>query len=79
MKLTTVSAFRRTWQELIYCAVFQEIDGWSHTHARGFGEVVRAVHDVGAKALGKFIDCYLQPVVPSEGAEKVKLHHIVGT
>jgi hypothetical protein len=40
-------------------------------------EIIGAVHDGGAKALGQAIDCYLQLAVPSRGAEKVKLCDIV--
>ena len=44
-------------QELIEYAVVQEIKG---RHRTWIVEIVGAVHDVGTKALGEFIDCHLQ-------------------
>ena len=63
--------------ELIDCAVFQEVKSWSSTDPRWLGELVGAMHDVSTKALGKFIDCHLQPASPSNGAEEVELNQIV--
>ena len=40
-------------------------------------EVISAVHDVGAKALGEDINCHLQLAVPHKGAERVELYKIV--
>lgn len=40
-------------------------------------EIIGAVHDVGAKAIGETINCNLQLALPSKSAEKVELHHIV--
>jgi len=31
------------------------------------------MHDVGTKSLGEFVDCHLQPALPSKGAEKIEL------
>ena len=35
------------------------------------------MNDVGAKAVGKAVDCHLQLALPSKGAEKVELCEIV--
>ena len=35
------------------------------------------MHDVGTKSLGEFIDCRLQPALPSKGAEKIELNPII--
>ena len=59
------------------CAVVKEIKGRRQTHSRWLVEVIGAVHDVGAKALGEAIDCHLQLALPSKRAEKVELHKIV--
>ncbi len=41
------------------------------------GEIVGAVHHVGTKALGEFIDCPLQLALPNTGAEQIELNQIV--
>ena len=46
-------------------------------HSCSLVEVVGAVNDVGAKALGEAVDCHLQLALPSKGTEKVELHKIV--
>jgi hypothetical protein len=53
-------------QELAEYAVVQEIKG---RHRTWVVEIVGAVHDVGSKALGEFIDWHLQLALPSRGAE----------
>ena len=42
-------------------------------------EIIGAVHDVGAKALGEAINRHLQLALPSKGTEKVELQSANGT
>jgi hypothetical protein len=39
--------------------IFQEVERRRHTHPRSTGDIISAVHCVGTKALGKFINCHL--------------------
>ena len=55
----------------------EEIEGRRQARSWWLVEVIGAVHDVGAKALGEAINCHLQLALPSKGAEKVELHKIV--
>ena len=55
----------------------EKIKGRRHTHSWSLVEVVGAVNDVGAKALGEAINCHLQLALPRKGAEKVELCEIV--
>ena len=57
--------------------VAEEIKGRRQTRSCWLVEVIGAIHDVGAKALGEAINCHLQLALPSKGTEKVELHHIV--
>jgi hypothetical protein len=57
--------------------VAEEIKGRRQTHSCWLVEVIGAIHDVGAKALGEAINCHLQLALPSKGTEKVELHHVV--
>ena len=57
--------------------VAEEIEGRRQTYSCWLVEVIGAIHDVGAKALGEAINRHLQLALPSKGTEKVELHHIV--
>jgi hypothetical protein len=66
-------ALQRQDAPLTKCPIVQEVKGRRHK----LGEIVGAMHDVGAESLGEFIDCYLQPALPRNGAEKIELNPIV--
>jgi hypothetical protein len=55
----------------------EEIKGRRQTRSWWLVEIIGAIHDVGAKALGEAINCHLQLAFPSKGAEKVELDTMV--
>ena len=81
MKLSSFGRMRpfwqRTCQRLIECAVVL-VRKWSaHAHSRSLVEVVGAVNDVGAKALGEAVDTTSNWRCPSKGTEKVDSHGLL--
>jgi hypothetical protein len=64
-------------QQLVECAVVEEIKGRRQMHSWWLVEVVGAVHDVGAKALDEAINRDFQLALPSKGAQKVELQKVV--
>lgn len=47
------------------------------SHSRRLGKLISAVHNVGTKAVGGFINCHLQTPLPSEGAERSELQPLL--
>ncbi len=68
---------RQHGQQLVVCVVVEEIKGRRQARSWRLVEIIGAVHDVCAKAISEAVNCYLQLALPSKGAEKVELHHIV--
>ncbi len=68
---------RQNGQQLVVCAVVEEIKSRRQARYCWLLEIIGAVHDVGAKAIGETINCHLQLALPSKSAEKAELNHIV--